>query len=74
MVNASTIVSGEMGSKLLCSKVDEEVVIPGVIQGDVEEVLVGKIHINGCIISVRGKCHDDLDENEFFISFGSIKF
>jgi hypothetical protein len=60
-----------MGSKLLFPKVDEEVVVLGVIPGDVEEVFVRKIHIDGCIINVRGKRHDDFGENKCFLSFGS---
>jgi hypothetical protein len=42
MVNASMIISREMRPKLLCLKVDEKVVIPGVIGGDEEEVFVGE--------------------------------
>jgi hypothetical protein len=45
MVNASMIVSRVMRPKILCPKVDEKVSIPGVIQGDVEEVFSRKIHI-----------------------------
>jgi hypothetical protein len=40
MVNVSTIISREMRPKLLCTKVDEEVIIPGVIRGDEEEVFI----------------------------------
>jgi hypothetical protein len=46
MENSLTIVSREMRPKLLCPKVDEKVTIPGVIRGDVEEVLIGKIRID----------------------------
>jgi hypothetical protein len=47
MVNAPTIISREVRPKLLCLKVDEKVTIPGVIRGDVEEVFVGKVCIDG---------------------------
>jgi hypothetical protein len=46
MENASTIILRDIRPELLCLKVDEEVSILGVIQGDVEEVFVGKIHID----------------------------
>jgi hypothetical protein len=52
MVNVPMIILREMRPKLLCLKVDEKVDIPGVLQGDVEEVFVRKIHINGWICSV----------------------
>jgi hypothetical protein len=47
MVNASTIISREVRPKILCTKVDEEVVVPGVIGGDEEEVFIGEILIDG---------------------------
>jgi hypothetical protein len=47
MASALTIISREMISKLLCSLEDEKAAIPGVIRGDVEEVFVRKIHIDG---------------------------
>jgi hypothetical protein len=47
MANAPTIVSREMRPKLMCLKVDEKVTIPGVIRGDIEEVFVRKIRIDG---------------------------
>jgi hypothetical protein len=47
MANAPMIISREMRPKLLCLKVDEKVTIPRVIRGDVEEVFIGKIHIDG---------------------------
>jgi hypothetical protein len=47
MAKVSMIISREMRPKLLCPKVDKKVAIPGVIRGDVEEVFIRKIHIDG---------------------------
>jgi hypothetical protein len=47
IVNVTIIISREMRPKLLCLKVDEKVTIPGVIQGDEEEMFIGKIRIDG---------------------------
>jgi hypothetical protein len=47
MVNAPMIISRKMRPKILFPKVDKKVAIPRVIRGDVEEVLVGKIRIDG---------------------------
>jgi hypothetical protein len=55
MANASMIILREMRLKLLCAKVDEEVPVPGVIEGDEEEVFVGKIRIDGRSFSIQGK-------------------
>ena len=41
-----------MRPKLLCAKVDEEVIVPGVIEGDEEEVFVREIRIDGGCFSV----------------------
>jgi hypothetical protein len=43
MAIALKIISRETRPELLCTKVDEEVIIPGVIRGDEEEVFVGEI-------------------------------
>jgi hypothetical protein len=40
------IIPIDMGSKLLCVKVDKEVAILGIIRGDVEEVFVGEVSID----------------------------
>jgi hypothetical protein len=40
MTNALTIISREMRAKLLFPKVNEEVDVPGVIEGDEEEVFI----------------------------------
>jgi hypothetical protein len=47
MENASMIITREVRSKILCTKVDEEVVVPGVIGGNEEEVFVREILIDG---------------------------
>jgi hypothetical protein len=47
MENALTVISREMRPKILCLKVDEKVVVPGVIGGDEKEVFVGEICIDG---------------------------
>jgi hypothetical protein len=47
MVNVLTMISRDMRLEILCLKVDEKVAIPGVIRGDVEEVFVRKICIDG---------------------------
>jgi hypothetical protein len=52
MENASMIISREMRPKLLCLKVDEEVIVPGVIRGDEEEVFVREICIDGGSFSI----------------------
>jgi hypothetical protein len=36
-------------------------------------VFVGKIRIDRCIVSVRGKFHDELGEDKCFLDFGSYK-
>jgi hypothetical protein len=52
MSNASKIISRDMRPKILCTKVDKEVVIPGVIEGDEEEVFIKEILIDGGRFSV----------------------
>jgi hypothetical protein len=42
----SMIVPREVGSKFLFLKVDGEIVVPGIIQGDVEEVFIREVHID----------------------------
>jgi hypothetical protein len=71
MANALTIVSREMRPKLLCPQVDEEVVVPGVIGGDEEEVFVEKICIDWGSYSVRGKIPNEFGEDKCFLDFGS---
>jgi hypothetical protein len=46
MENASMIISRKMRPKILYTKVEEEVAIPGVIRGDEEVVFVGEILID----------------------------
>ena len=47
MVKVSMIISREMRPKLLCLEVDKMVAMPRVIRGDVEEVFVGEVRIDG---------------------------
>ena len=46
MENTSMIVPREVRSKILCSEVDEEIAVSGIIRGDVEEVFIGKICVD----------------------------
>jgi hypothetical protein len=46
MENMAMIDPGEVSSKLLCSKVDDEIDVSGIIRGDVEEVFIGEFCIN----------------------------
>jgi len=59
MSNASMTILRDMKPKLLCPKVDEEVIITGVIGGDEEEVFIKEILIDGERFGVRGKSHND---------------
>jgi hypothetical protein len=52
MVNALMIISRDMRPKIICSQVDEEIVVPWIIKEDEEEVLVRKIHIDGGRFSI----------------------
>jgi hypothetical protein len=71
MENVLMIISRNMRPKLMCTKVDEEVPIPGVIRGDEEEVFIGEIIIDWGIISVREKIRNDFGWDEIFLSFGN---
>jgi hypothetical protein len=71
MVNVSMIISREMRPKLLCTKVDEEVVVPRVIEGDEEEVFVEEILINGVHFRIRGKSRNEFRRDKRFLAFGS---
>jgi hypothetical protein len=55
MENASTIISREMTPKLLCLKVDKEVIVPVVIREHEEEVFIGEILIMGEDFASEGK-------------------
>jgi hypothetical protein len=46
MAKVSMIILRDMRSKLFFLKVEEKAAIPGVIRGDVEEVFIGKIHVD----------------------------
>jgi hypothetical protein len=74
MVSASMIILGKMRSKLLGSKVDEKVIIPGIIRGDVEETIIREIHVDGWAGSFWRKCHNEFGEDEIFLALGCWKF
>jgi hypothetical protein len=69
-MNASTIVSGKVVSEFLCSEVDEKIIVPWVIRGDVEEMFIGEVGIDGGTGSIGGKCHNEFSEDEGFLSLG----
>jgi hypothetical protein len=47
VTNTSTIVSGEVVSKFLGSEVDEKIIVPRIIRGDVKEMFIGEVGIDG---------------------------
>jgi hypothetical protein len=57
-------------TELLISEVDEEVVVPRIIQSDVKGVFVEKVSIDGGTSGVRGEGRDKFGENEGFLSLG----
>jgi hypothetical protein len=69
-MNASMIVLREVVSEFLCSEVDEKIVVPRVIRGDVKEMFIGEVGIDGGTGSIRGKCHNEFGEDEGFLSLG----
>jgi hypothetical protein len=52
--NTSTIIPGEVVSKLLCSEVDEEIIVPRIIRGDVKEMFIGEVGIDGRLVVSEG--------------------
>jgi hypothetical protein len=68
--NTSTIISGKVMAKILCLEVDEEIFVPGIIQGDVKEMFIRKVFIDGGIGSVGRKCHNEFDKDKGFLSLG----
>jgi hypothetical protein len=57
-------------TEILSSQVDEEVAIPRIIRGDVKEMFIGKVRIDGCTGCVRGKVCDKFGENEGLLTLG----
>jgi hypothetical protein len=51
-------------TELLSAEIDEEVVVPRIIRGDVKEIFIGKVGVDGGIGGVRGEGHDEFSENE----------
>jgi hypothetical protein len=68
--NTSTIVSGKVMAKLLCSEVDEEIVVLGIIRGDVKEMFIRKVCIDGGTGSVGRKCRNEFNKDEGFLTLG----
>jgi hypothetical protein len=52
MVNASIFISRDMRHKILCTKVDDKVIVIGVIEGHEEDVFIGEILIDGGSFSI----------------------
>jgi hypothetical protein len=57
-------------SKFLCSEVDKKITVPRAILGDVEEMFIGEVDIDGGMGGIRGKGHDEFGEDEGFLSLG----
>jgi hypothetical protein len=38
----------------LCSEVDEEIIVPGIIRRDVKEMFVGEVYIDGELVVSEG--------------------
>jgi hypothetical protein len=72
--NTSTIIPGEVVSKILCSEVDEEIVVPRDIRWDEKEMFVGEIGIDGSTGSITRKCCDEFSQDEGFLALGCYKF
>jgi hypothetical protein len=70
VTNTSMIVSGEVVYEFLCSEIDENIIIPRAIQGDVKEMFIGEVSFHGGMGSIRGECHDEFSENKGFLSLG----
>jgi hypothetical protein len=72
--NTSTIIPGEVVSKLLCSEVDEEIVVPRVIRRDEKEMFIREVGIDRRVGSIRRKCRNEFGKDEGFLSLGCGKF
>jgi hypothetical protein len=57
-------------TKLFGSEVEEEVVIPRIIQSDVKEMFIGEVGIDGGTSSIGGEGYDKFDEDERFLALG----
>jgi len=68
VTNMSTIIPGEVASKFLCSEVDEKIVLPRIIRGDVKEMFVREISIDGGTGSIIGKFCNEFGEGEGFLA------
>jgi hypothetical protein len=55
-------------TKILGLEVDEEVVVPRIIQSDVKEMFIGEFGIDGGIGSIRMERCDEFGEDERFLA------
>jgi hypothetical protein len=69
-----TIVLGEVFFKLLCSEVDDEIDVPRIIRGDVKEMFVWEVGIEGGTGSIGRKFHNEFGKYEGFLALGCGKF
>jgi hypothetical protein len=60
----------ERGGFQMCSKVDEKIAVPRVIRGDVKEMFVEEVGIDGGMGGIKGKCRDEFGEDKGFLSLG----
>jgi hypothetical protein len=70
VTNTSTIISGEVVSEFFCSKIYENISIPRFIRGDVKEMFIGEVGIDGGIGSIGGESRDEFGEGESFLALG----
>jgi hypothetical protein len=69
-MNTSTIILGEVVSKLLFLEVDEEIIVPWIIRGDVKEMFIREVGIDGRTVSIGGKCHNEFGKDKGFLFLG----
>jgi hypothetical protein len=61
-------------TKLLGSEVDKEIIVPRIIRGDVKEMFIGEVSIDGGTGSIEGESSDEFGEDERFLALGCCKF
>jgi hypothetical protein len=72
--NMLMIIPREVDFEILCLEVDKEIAIPRIIQGDVKEILIGEVSIDGSIGSIGRKSCNEFNEDVGFLSLGCSKF
>ena len=70
MMNTSMIISRKVVSKFLCSEVDEKIVVPWVIRGDVEEMFIREVGIDGGTGSIGGEGCYKFGKDGSFLALG----